>query len=125
MLTWNRPTSAPRRFAGAISASYTGASTDDPPMAIPARNRHSERSEVPRKRATQCGDHIEHADDSPRVAAAAAIVGAPMMSAPSNVPHNALETAAPRPAGESEKISAQRVRDAGDDGCVEAEQYCR
>jgi hypothetical protein len=45
------------------------------------------------------------------------------MSAPSNVPHSALETAAPRLSRRERKIIAQRSRDAGDDGRVEAEQY--
>src|ERR1700682_2616794 len=45
------------------------------------------------------------------------------MSAPSNVPHSALETAAPRLSRREQKKFAQRSRDAGDDGRVEAEQY--
>src|SRR5258708_21907235 len=45
------------------------------------------------------------------------------MSAPSNVPHSALETAAPRLSRRERKKFAQRSRDAGDDGRVEAEQY--
>src|ERR1700730_6862437 len=45
------------------------------------------------------------------------------MSAPSNVPHSALETAAPRLSRRERKKFAQRSRDSGDDGRVEAEQY--
>jgi hypothetical protein len=39
MLSWLRATSRPRTSAGAISAMYIGAATDDPPMASPPRKR--------------------------------------------------------------------------------------
>jgi hypothetical protein len=45
ILSWNNPTSAPRRVAGAISARYTGASTEDPPMATPVRKRQTTNDE--------------------------------------------------------------------------------
>ena len=41
MLNWNRPVSAPRRSAGAISEIYTGASTDEAPMASPPMKRNT------------------------------------------------------------------------------------
>ncbi len=39
MLIWNEPTSRPRHFAGAISAMYTGPSTDEPPIPSPPMKR--------------------------------------------------------------------------------------
>ena len=39
MASWNPPTKAPRRFAGAISLMYTGASTDEAPMPRPPITR--------------------------------------------------------------------------------------
>src|SRR5216684_9245360 len=121
MLTWNRPTSAPRRFAGAISARYTGASTEDPPMAIPARNRHNERREVPRKSATQCGDHIEHADDSQHVAAAVAVAGSTDDECSEQCAPQCTRNRRSETGRRERKNFAQRTGDAGDDGRVEAE----
>ena len=39
MLIWNEPTSSPRQRAGAISAIYTGPSTDEPPIPSPPMKR--------------------------------------------------------------------------------------
>ncbi len=39
MFNWLSATRRPRTAAGAISAMYIGAATDDPPMAMPPRKR--------------------------------------------------------------------------------------
>jgi hypothetical protein len=54
--------------ADTISSGNIGASADDPPLAIPARNRRDTNDVKLRKGATRCADHMEQTDDSQHVA---------------------------------------------------------
>jgi len=85
---------------------YTGASTEEPPIATPIRNRNT------------INDVRSHASAQPRAATRYSrptnfstsrepnlSPGRPIVSAPNSVPHSAVDTAIPRPAAESEKAS--------------------
>src|SRR5580704_8888666 len=96
ILTWKQPTRRPRHWAGDNSAMYIGASTDEPPIPNPPMIRKAISDPQFHDNAQPSADKKKNTAIIRRLSRRPhRSPGYPAVTAPTTVPHKALETVIP------------------------------